>query len=181
LAEPPALDEDTLVLDEDVVVQTWALLEARRQEWAEEDVVHTTDFDTYIRGGLYVQANRGQAYDCIFSRPCSEAGRSWNVLYCAHKSSSFAYKKYGEVAANMLAMGWCHKMQYLFDLYTDSRQDKYIYQGAELDAYAPDPAYIDWLLSLPVEDPAWSRHEEIKAFRPLAPRGMGSKASASSG
>eukprot|EP00972_Heterocapsa_arctica_P042067 6202057-Heterocapsa_arctica.AAC.1 len=69
----------------------------------------------------------------------------------------------------MLAMGWCHKMQYLFDLYTDSRQDKYIYQVAELDAYAPDPAYIDWLLSLPVEDPAWSRHEEIKAFRPLAP------------
>ena len=39
------------LLDEKVLLETWALLETRRQEWADEEVVRTPDFKTFIRGG----------------------------------------------------------------------------------------------------------------------------------
>jgi hypothetical protein len=169
------------VLDHDVLLSTWSLLETRRQEWADEEVVRTPDFETFIRGGAHTQATLGVPYDCIISRPCSEESRSWIQGYFATKTAAFAYKRYGEQAAHMLAMGWCHKMQYLFDLFVDSRQnEQFVYQDAELDAYAPDPAYIQWALALPLSSPAYSRHEEIKSLRPRRHKGSSHKASSSS-
>ena len=179
---PQTSNEDLalpLLLDEEVVVETWALLEARRQEWAEEDIVRTTDFETFIRGGAHTQATVGTPYDCIIARPCSEAARSWVQAFFFTKTAAFAYKKYGETAANMLAMGWCHKMQYLFDLYVDGQQgDNYEYQDAELAAYVPDPAYMDWVLALPLDSPAHPRHEEIKSLKPRTKSVSRPKASA---
>ena len=118
-------DKDSVELplaDEEVLLETWAVLEARRQEWADEEVVRTTDFETFIRGGAHVRETSGVPYDCIISRPCSEVARSWVQGYFATKTAAFAYKRYGEQAAHMLAIGWCHKMQYLFDLFVDSQR-----------------------------------------------------------
>ena len=169
------------LLDEEVLLETWALLETRRQEWADEEVVRTPDFETFIRGGAHVQATFGIPYDCIISRPCSEVARSWVQGYFATKTAAFAYKRYGEQAAHMLATGWCHKMQYLFDLFVDSQlHEQFVYQDAELDAYVPAPAYIDWILALPLDSPAYKRHEEIKSLRPRSHKASSHNTSSSS-
>lgn len=168
-------------IDDDMVLKTWALLEARRQEWAEEDVVHTTDFETFIRGGAWIQAHRGTAFDCIIARPCTEAARAWIQRYFPTKTAAFAYKKYGEESANMLALGWCHRMQHLFNLYADSGLEHFVYQGTDLNAYAPEPAYLQWLQALPGDSPARGRHEELAANRPLGPAFSSSAASSSAG
>ena len=169
------------LLDEDVLAAAWASLEARRQEWADEEVVRTPDFETFIRGGARIQATLGVPYDCIISRACSDESRSWIQGYFVTKTAAFAYRKYGERAAHMLAMGWCHKMQHLFDLFVDSRQgDLYVYQDAELNGYIPDPAYSAWVQTLPEGSPAYTRHEEIKSLRPRSHKGSSHKASSSS-
>ena len=82
-------DKDSVelpLLGEEVLLETWALPETRRQEWADEEVVRTPDFETFIRGGAHVQATFGIPYDCIISRPCSEVARSWVQGYIATDS-----------------------------------------------------------------------------------------------
>lgn len=171
---------ETPELDEELVQKVWALLEERRQEWAEEDVVHTTDFETFIRGGAWVQSHTGSAYDCIIGRPCTEPARAWIQQFFPTKTAAFAYKKYGEQAANMLALAWCHRMQYLFDLYADSNRDPFVYTEAELQAYVPEPAYTEWVRPLPADAPAKVRHDELMANNPHPQPANRSKASSSS-
>jgi hypothetical protein len=171
---------ETPELDEELVRKTWELLEQRRREWAEEDNVHTTDFETFIRGGKWVQTHAGTAYDCIIGRPCSEPAREWVQMYFQNKTAAFAYKRYGEEAANMLALGWCHRMQYFFNLYADSQSRPFRYQKAELDAYEPEPAYAEWLAKLPAGSPAHKRHAEIMISFPAAQLSRGLAASSSS-
>jgi hypothetical protein len=164
----PELPLETPELDEELVLKTWALLEERRREWAEEDNVHTTDFETFIRGGTWVQTHAGTAFDCIIGRPCSEPAREWIQIHFQTKTAAFAYKRYGEEAANMLALGWCHRMQYFFNLYADSHSRPFRYEKAELDAYEPEPAYAEWLAKLPAGSPAHKRHNEIMLNFPAA-------------
>jgi hypothetical protein len=165
--------------DEELVRKTWALLEERRREWAEEDKVHTTDFETFIRGGTWVQTHRGTAFDCIIGRPCNDTAKQWIQMYFQHKTAAFAYKKYGEQAANMLALGWCHRMQHLFNLYADSSDRPYCYQQVEIDAYQPEPAYSEWLAKLPAGSPAFVRHQELVLVLPTYLVHRGSAASSS--
>ena len=88
------------------------------------------------------------------------------LLYSVPKLASFTLKKYGEEAASSLALFWCKKMQFLYDVWCNQEDEDYVDTPEDVAASNDsEDLSFGWEGSGP-DHPCWARLKEIEAIWP---------------
>ena len=157
-------------LSDDEVDAAFEALDAKRREWDANELLPSADFRTSIRGGAWTKANRGVSFDCISGSASSAALKTWCRRYSLQSSVSFAYAKYGEEVASALALGWCHKMQVLRDMWVGSGVDRYELMPNDGADQAEHEVFAAVAGTLAPHDPASARVATIRGLAPSRAR-----------
>lgn len=102
-------------LDDDAAEHAFAELEKKRREWEAAPVPHMPDFVTKIRGGAWTAARTGSATDSVRGEARGQDAIAWCVSRGVPKTATFAFTRYTEGGAGVLAREWCRRMQWYFD------------------------------------------------------------------
>ena len=98
------------------------------------------DFVWSLRGGAWTAEHRGVAYDVFRAEGIPGEPREFLALYGLAQSGSFSIAAYGEAEASELARYWCHRHQFLFDVWGENGADPgFRFQEAHLAAYEEPP------------------------------------------
>jgi hypothetical protein len=178
---PPA--KQPSYLSEEEVQEAFALLEAKRAEWRRELSTTPENFKTSIAGGAWSMASKGLAADSVKAAASGSAAKDWRRRYGFPQAASFAYKKYTEKVATALALYWCQRLQYFFDL-SKALPEGYAYTEGDVQG-APGVEEVSRLLEDVVRtSPDWLRWEqkaaEIQGLAPKSPKGKRGRDAASS-
>ena len=163
-------DEEAEPLGDAEADAAFEALDAKRREWDANDVLPATDFRTSIRGGAWTMANRGVSFDCIIGAATTDALKTWCRRYTLQASVSFAYAKYSEEVASALALGWCQRMQMLYDVYVASGEDRFVFKPEDCAELEEHPVFAAAADALSPHDPAFARATQIRGIVPSAPR-----------
>ena len=148
-------------------------LHAMRAMWELEGGVETIDFDIELRGGRWTAKHRNKACDSFRGRCATGSARTWARAYDLPQTFTAAIGPYGEFLASQLCLAWCHRMQWLFDAYKAGGDPGFIYDPDFLLTYQEEETYLDTVLALSIDDPAFDRVMQIRGIRPHAPIGGG--------
>ena len=108
--------------------------------------------------------------DSIRGKCCSELSRAFCKAYALNTTFTLSLRKYHDQnVAQQLACAWCHRMQFIFELWKASDDEDYIFDPEEIDLYTEHPAYLETVRHVPVEDIAWDRVLQIRQIKPCAP------------
>ena len=131
-----ASDEDS-ELDDETAEAVFKHLEAARKECAssDNDVVDKR-FNVVLLGGPWLYTKTGRAYDAFKGKAKKDLlVEEWCNMYGLKKSFRADTNMFGMYTASVLAQAWCHKMEYLFELFIVSGSLHYSYSAADLAAY----------------------------------------------
>ena len=159
---PPAED-----VSDEAIWLAWAELDEKRREMdLRGDRAAASDFPTKLLGGAWTRMHKGKAYDAVIGIARGGLARRWCAKYKLNMEASFSIARYSEEKAHSLAMEWSRRMQFFFDLYTESGDSEHVYSQGELDGYEEDIPWIDFLLAEDVDSPTWERAQIIRAMVP---------------
>ena len=88
------------------------------------------------------------------------------TAYMLPKLASFTLSKYGEGPASSLALFWCRKLQFLYDVWCSQEKEGYEYSLADIEASNDYEGLAFGWESCPPEHPCWARLAEIEAIHP---------------
>ena len=122
-------------------------------------------FYTRVDGGEWTMLHKGKAADqiCGYAR---DAVKPWCILYEFPRQKSFAFGLYGRPAATELAREYCRRGDYFYSLYLNAEEDEFAFTAAHVAAYPESPAFIDFMCSLEMDDPAFDAGLEVRALVP---------------
>ena len=134
----------------------WEVLEQRREHRERAPTAYPgTQFLTLFRdededgaSRWVAQATKGAAYD-------------WCEQHHLRKYSSFTVRHFGRAESSTLALQWCSKMQFFFDLWMSQRKRDYVYTEEDLESYQPGDGWNVFLQGLPADSPARERAEAL--------------------
>ena len=160
---------DMTSIEADALETALQALQTKRSSWEHEDKLETTDFETWIKGGSWKQQHRGSGTDSTMARACSEVSTAWCKLYGLQKSTSFSHKKFGEEAAACLALAWCHRMQFFYNIYKLVDTHGYVYCEDDWTSYQEDESFSLFCQELATSSPAYERVGQLMATHPHRP------------
>lgn len=79
---------------------------------------------------------------------------------------SFAFARYGEDGAMMLAREAQARYQYFYDVFMDSDKVAHHFSTAEVEGYCESRAFADWVESLEPDSKCRVRAGGVRALRP---------------
>ena len=164
-----AASMDMTSIEADALETALQALQTKRSSWEHEDKLETTDFETWIKGGSWKQQHRGSGTDSTMARACSEVSTAWCKLYGLQKSTSFSHKKFGEEAAACLALAWCHRMQFFYNIYKLVDTHGYVYCEDDWTSYQEDESFSLFCQELATSSPAYERVGQLMATHPHRP------------
>ena len=115
-------------------------------------------------------ANRGVSFDSIIGVAVNDAVRTWCRRYTLQSSASFAYARYGEEVASALALGWCQRMQVLYDVYVASGEGRFVFKPMDADELDEHPIFAAVADALSPHDPVFARVKQIRGIAPSIAR-----------
>lgn len=135
---PDAPNEDHLPEDElDAAVDE---LYERRFFWQTNDEAgQSEDFRWALRGGRWLAQRTGQAYDSFRAYACGSSSSQWCAMVRLTPTATFATRLYTEQGAALLCRVWCHKMQFLYDVWREAQVGGDVLVAEVLGAYRPPP------------------------------------------
>ena len=68
-----------------------------------------------IRGGADTRKRKGVSHD-TFRGAAHGLAKDWCAYYCHQDTKSYSMRKYGEEIVSVLALEWCRKLQFYYDL-----------------------------------------------------------------
>ena len=123
-------------------------------------------FTTEIRGGGWTTANRGKAFDCIVAKAKPGLATSFCARYQLNKMASFSFSLYGEAIAGAMALEWCRRMQWFFDI-ACSAGEGYVFTPSDKAAYTPSKEWLAVYEDLPMQGRAWDRAQALCSLFPV--------------
>jgi hypothetical protein len=131
-------------LDDELIEEAFAMLEAKRAELASTDDIEITDFTTGLLGGTWTMAHSGKAFDAYQSkiRGGSDA-IEWCNQYNCTKSARFDISLYGDAQASLMAREWARRLQYFFNIYTSSGDAHYVFSDDDVKSYVPTVGFLE--------------------------------------
>jgi hypothetical protein len=81
----------------------------------------------------------------------------------------YALATYGEVAAHAMALEWCRKCQYYYDIYKEANDEHYVYSEADVADYREEATFLEFTSDLGAEHPAWKRLLPVRELAPTNP------------
>ena len=148
--------------DKDALELAVEELRKKREEWVAENENHCEMFVTELRGGRWTKAVMDKAYDAVAAKAAQIHVKHWCRLNSLPVMASYSIAKFGEHLASLLAISWCAKMQWLWELSAEGADDQKLkLDSATFDSYVPSPELTEALQSLPASHPAVTRTDEI--------------------
>ena len=123
-------------------------------------------YRTRVRGGRWTYDNLGQVADVGEALARGGIATEWAALYDFPRSRGFAFGAYGRANAMRLAKEIARKGNYFIGLYLASDDEDFVYTQADIDNYPEDAEFLDWMLLLDVEHPAYGKGLEIRDMWP---------------
>ena len=169
-------------LDPDLVAKALDAVEEKKKEWAEKYQQEGEDFIPSLLGGLWTSHFKGVPVDRVLVRAVGPDAKAWCFLYGLKKSKSWSINKYGEEPVSIIALEWCARMQYYYNLwYSQPGTGEYEYTEADHDAYVETWDFRNLQIDLPLlPGPVYARCADVKAIRPYKNRAYASSSSSSS-
>jgi hypothetical protein len=109
-----------VVMEEELFEQALKALAVARMALHEEEPASADDFRTRVLGGAWLLKHKGIPFDAIQGYARTELAKDFCTKGGLQKTMRFDHTLYGGPACGILARGWCHKMQWLFNNYLDS-------------------------------------------------------------
>ena len=144
-----------------------ALLAKRKElDLEEQSSDDASSFKVKLMGGKWCKENLGKDYDSYRGCCAGKAPESWCLRFNLPRSASFSIGKYGQVSACQLARVWSHRMQHLYNLFAQSKdQDSFAYTAEMYDNYVLEPRLREWASGLALKELARERFNQVLALR----------------
>ena len=139
-------------------------------EWTQESDLVPRDVITSIRGGGWTKVNRKVAFDCIRGYASNKPAKEFCRRYGLGDNRSWAFARYSEEIAGVLASEWCKRLQYFFDLYVGQGSGKYVFTRDDHAGYQACPTFHRVTALLHADDPAMQQVEKLSKLVPWFPR-----------
>ena len=108
------------------------------------------DFKTGVLGGKWTAKHKGVPFDAIQGSARGVLAQSFCRRRNVQLSARFDVSAYGQVACNVLARAWCHRMQYYYNLeLTDALGEGKVFTQADVDAYLAPTEFVQLVESRP--------------------------------
>ena len=138
-----------------------------RDAWRFDDEDSSWAFYKRALGGRWTKAHSpsGAAVDRVgaFAR---EFVKSWCDDWQWPKEKTFSLVEYGDLGAHCLAEEWCRKGAHFYSRYAGHDDDVDFVFDEDTHAYIESDAFLDWAVSLPLEDNAWDKIESLRQAWP---------------
>ena len=115
-----------------------AVLDAMANERAlmhEEDASAELCFKVELIGGPATQRRTGHVYIAAKGQAKGDEGEGFCRIHEVGMSFWASYREYDRVVAGVLCRGWCHKMQYYYDLEQNSGEQYLVFTAEHRNAY----------------------------------------------
>ena len=151
-------------LSDGQVEKTFALLRAKRAEWAEQFAQEAvTAFTTTLLGGAWLMKYKGIEYDAFQGKASAGLASEWCLLYGLNKTARFDLSMYSEHGAGIMARAWCHRMEYYFSIWVEAAEG-YAYTNDDHEAYT-EPNDFE-AFAADVQGRVLQRVEQVRAILP---------------
>ena len=151
-------------LDDDAVQDVFDELYRKREEWLAREVVISVDFRGTILGGAWTKKHKGVAYDAYAGKACNQSAKAFCRMYGLGMSARFALSTCSEKLASVFARAWCEKMQFFFDVYKASGDERYIFTADDVASFEETAGFSAAFEES--EGVARERAEQVRALRP---------------
>ena len=95
----------------------------------------TADFVTAVKREAWTQRRLGIAVERVTADARKGAPSQFCQTYGFNQGMSFTLKWYGDRNCSALALEWCRRMQFWFDLWLEQGDTKYRFSAEELLSY----------------------------------------------
>ena len=146
--------------------RAWAALEQRRQEWANAPSEVGDHFSVQLRGGDLAPQRKAVPYESVVAIAKAGAPRKWAETYHMGRQISFGVKRFGPAAAHGMALEWCRKCEFYYQMWHSQGEQNYMYTPADLASYEEDYDWTSFVTNLDVESPTWHRASQVMAMQP---------------
>ena len=111
----------------------------------------------------------GVGCQLIATEPKKGPPREWCKQYSLSQSASFRCSVLGDPESLTLAVQWCEKMQYLYNIYKAQPDAKYVYTREDVTSYIETTWYQSFAGSFPCDGPVGEKIAMIRAIQPQIP------------
>ena len=125
-------------------------------------------FYTRVRGGRWTKLHKNKAAD-----ECTGLARGgWPKWWCDRfqfpLQKSFSFSTYGEESACALALEFCTRAEFFYNIWLESHDSEYdfVYEQHHLDAYSEGLEYLNLVLELSDEDPVFLAGADLRTLFP---------------
>ena len=122
-------------------------------------------FFIHVLGGEWTKKHKDKEADAVGGY--SRAGvKAFCDYYHLPKQMTCYFSVYGYDPSHALAKEWCARMEYYYGVYLDAEGDDFMFCQEEVDEYVPEKEWFDFMTSLDIEHPAFSKGMEIMRMKP---------------
>ena len=151
---------------EEVLERAWADLAQKRLEWEVQGPVQGDAFAVEVVDWAWSQGQAGRQYHCIEARASKGDATSWCRKYKFPPKVSFSVKLYTEPVASALAVEWCRRLQFFYDLYRCQSVKDFQYTPAHKESLKDSDAFLLMKTTLPNVGKAVERARAIEGLSP---------------
>jgi hypothetical protein len=163
----PEVSQGVALDDEAVLDRVWQDVADARRAWELEGVPAGSDFTTEVRDWAWTQAQAGKAYFCIAGQAAKGDPAGWCRKYQLSPQISFSARVYGQKVATALAVEWCRRLQFFYDLYKAQPAPAFTYTKAHKESLQPSDAFLALKNELAKGSKAEQRAQAIESLFPV--------------
>ena len=142
-------------------------LERRRGEYEDLYGPAPDDFRVLLVAGAEFEDPAADAVSAFRGEARTEETKDFARAQGVHMSGTFFTSRYGSSHAGILARGWCHKMQYFFNIAVLRGNDCH-FTSAEVEAYEEPTEFSNLAREVSARSPEMKRIRDIRALFPRA-------------
>ena len=159
-------EEDSDSDDDEEIVIDGETLSERRERWALEVAhVEMKHFKTAILGGGWLEETHHLHFDTIEGHAIKDAVK-WCRNYHVQMSFGSKIRTYSDRLTGLLALEWCRRMQYYYNMFVDAADPAYVYTPEDHMCLPASEEFDAAIAALPADHPARERRDELFALRP---------------
>ena len=153
-------------LSDEAVDKAWVDLEERRELMGLTAPEVGDNFHTQLKGAARIAATADAPFDTVLGVAKAGAPNQWAIKYHLGKSASFSAKKYGDYAAHVMALEWCRRCEFFYQMWCSQKAPDYIYTPEDFASYDEDESWQSFMFDLDVGTAAFMRASNLVALRP---------------
>ena len=152
-------------------------MKTKRLEWEHSFPTQGQNFTSTLMGGTWTKQYRGMVCERTRAFAVGKSVEAWCIRYSLPTNMSFTFSKYGEALAGALAVYFCKRLQYFYDIAQNSAETNHVFTNAELRSPPAWTNVLEQLRELPDTHPGYLKLTEILDIVPKAPASSASSSS----